>query len=150
MQATSGQLLIWVATKSLTQPLGSGGIKQSEEGAWGGERADRAATQTRLMNEEESLKFCSDVIQMCSKTSSYISPNLKHNITIWRNNLKHISFIVLSLWLFVDTLRRYCRWLLSDCQIIHPSFICFLFSRLRAGCKYNEQNSQWIKSVYRE
>ena len=38
-QVTSGQLLIWVATETLAQPLGSGAIRRREGGAVGAERA---------------------------------------------------------------------------------------------------------------
>lgn len=41
MQATSGQLLILDTTETLAQPLGGGAIKQSEEGAVGGEARNK-------------------------------------------------------------------------------------------------------------
>lgn len=41
MQATSGQLLILDTTETLAQPLGVGAIKQSEEGAVGGEARNK-------------------------------------------------------------------------------------------------------------
>lgn len=41
VQATSGQQLILDTTETLAQPLGGGAIKQSEEGAVGGEARNK-------------------------------------------------------------------------------------------------------------